>query len=195
MVERTEELRRDIEDTRDRMSVTLDAIGDRVSPGRVAERRWNNVRQATNKARESVMGRPRAAASGIGDRASSAASTVTDGVHQAPDTIKEGTQGNPLLAGGIAFGLGALLGGLAPTSREEQQVAAKVMEPVKQELSDLGHQVTDSASSQAQQAVQETKATASEAVGTVKEKTRDATDEVKHQAGSPGAGGPGPSRG
>ena len=41
-----EELRREIEASRAEMSNTLDAIGDRVSPGRVIERRKNRMKNA-----------------------------------------------------------------------------------------------------------------------------------------------------
>jgi hypothetical protein len=40
-----EELKQDIESTRADLGETLDAIGDRVSPGRVIERRKNRTRQ------------------------------------------------------------------------------------------------------------------------------------------------------
>ncbi|MCU1497065.1 MAG: hypothetical protein JWM47_1018, partial [Acidimicrobiales bacterium] len=65
MAERTEELRREIEYTREHMGSTLDAIGDRVSPGRVVERRWNRVRQSTSRLGQTVMGTPRSAATSV----------------------------------------------------------------------------------------------------------------------------------
>ena len=43
MGQTAEELKQDIADTRDNLSDTLDAIGDRVSPGRVIERRKNRM--------------------------------------------------------------------------------------------------------------------------------------------------------
>ena len=52
-----EELRREIEQTRMGMSENLDAIGDRVSPGRIVERRTNRVRNSVTSLRERVMGR------------------------------------------------------------------------------------------------------------------------------------------
>ena len=54
MAERTTELRRDIEETRERMTGTMDAIGDRVSPGRVVERRVNRFRQTSSRVRMST---------------------------------------------------------------------------------------------------------------------------------------------
>jgi hypothetical protein len=43
MGQSAEELRRDIERTREGLGETLDAIGDRVSPGRIMERKKNRV--------------------------------------------------------------------------------------------------------------------------------------------------------
>ena len=70
MAERTTELTRDIDATRDRMSGTIDAIGDRVVPSRVANRRWAQVRDASGRMRERVMGAPRQAGSAMGQRTS-----------------------------------------------------------------------------------------------------------------------------
>ena len=50
MAERTEELRQEIEQTRDHLGGTLDAIGDRVIPGRVVERKVNKVRESLDAA-------------------------------------------------------------------------------------------------------------------------------------------------
>ena len=43
MGQRAEELRVEIAETRNGLSDTMDAIGDRLSPGRIAERRTNKV--------------------------------------------------------------------------------------------------------------------------------------------------------
>ena len=197
MAERTEELRQEIAGTRDRMSDTFDAIGDRVSPGRLAERRWNRVRVSTVRMRESVMGTPRRVQGGLSQRsgdtslmsraqdrtsglrisaeetASSAAAGIAGTVQGAPDAIKEGTQGNPLMAGGIAFGVGMLLGSLAPPSREETMVAERLMDPVKEQLTEVGHQIADTTKAQAQEGMEQAKAVASDAAATVKERSQD----------------------
>jgi hypothetical protein len=58
MGQNADELRRDIERTRMEMSDNLDAIGDRVSPRRMAERRWQRTRNWFGSARDSVFGAP-----------------------------------------------------------------------------------------------------------------------------------------
>jgi hypothetical protein len=200
VVERTTELRRDIEQTRERMTGTMDAIGDRVSPGRVVERRVNKVRAASTRVRHQVMGVPRGAASSmrssadsagssvgdaassVGDRASSAVSAVGDQVQQAPHRITEGTQGNPIAAGAVAFGLGVLLGSLAPPAREEVQAAEAVLPALQDEARAIGRSVAETAREGAQQAVEETKAAATDAVAEVRDQAQGAADEVKGQA-------------
>ena len=52
----TEELKRGIEDTRQDMSATLEAIGDRVSPGRMVQRKKNRMMESVSSVRERVMG-------------------------------------------------------------------------------------------------------------------------------------------
>jgi ElaB/YqjD/DUF883 family membrane-anchored ribosome-binding protein len=199
VAERTEELKRDIEQTRDHMTGTLDAIGDRVSPGRIVERRWERMRQSTSRLSTTVMGKPRAATARAGssmesarDSAADAASTVADAVAGAPDRVKDAAAGSPLAAGAVAFGLGVLIGSLAPATPEEEQLAGHVIEPLQQELTDVGHELAGSVKEQVQEGVQQTKDAAtqaaeqvkqqaSDAAGTVTEKASDAKDEVTDQ--------------
>jgi len=137
VVERTTELRHEIEGTRDQLGDTLEAIGDRVSPGRVVERRWNRVRSSVTNARVSVMGRPsdtsnassgeaRGATGAVSDAISGTAGSVKDAVHGAPQSLQETTEGNPLLAGAIAFGVGLLIGSIAPESEAEKTMVGYV---------------------------------------------------------------------
>ena len=67
MGQSADELRRDIEQTRDGLCDTLDAIGDRVSPGRVLERRKNRAVQGIQSLRDRVMGSVSDAKDGISD--------------------------------------------------------------------------------------------------------------------------------
>ena len=56
MDETTEGLKQDIEDTRSAMGDTLEAIGDRVSPGRILERRRNRMVGWARDTKDKVMG-------------------------------------------------------------------------------------------------------------------------------------------
>ena len=189
MAERTQELRQEIEQTRDHLGGTLDAIGDRVIPGRVMERKVNRVRDSLDRARTTVMGakdqgfetgrgRVGAVKSTMGDTAGS----VTESVRHTPDAIQHGTQGNPLVAGALAFGAGLLVASLLPATEAEQSLASDVAEPLKEELADLGRQVASTAQSSVQDAAGEAKSTLTDAAAHVKEQATDAAQEVKSTA-------------
>jgi len=182
VAERTEELRREIEETRGHLGDTLDSIGDRVSPGRVVERRWNRTRNSVFGVRDRVMGQAGQSASDASGALSRSAGSVTDAVRNAPGSIQEGTQGNALVAGAIAFGVGLLLGSLAPPTETEKSVATDMAEPVQRQLADIGHRVGDTAQSAAKEAVASTKDTATEAAQQVKSQAQQATDEVRSEA-------------
>jgi hypothetical protein len=187
---RTEELRRDIEQTRQHMSGTLDAIGDRVSPGRIVERRWDRARHKARHLNERVMGTPRhgvgSARDHLGDLAHSAsdvAHAAGDAVTSAPDKIESTTQGAPLVVGAVTFGLGVLIGSMTPPSREETQLAEQVMEPVRNEAQAIAQEVVGSAKDQATSGVDQTRQAVSEATGEVTSHARDAAREVSQRAG------------
>jgi len=189
MAERTEELTQDIDATREHMSETIDAIGDRVSPSRVASRRWEQTREASYRMRERMMGAPRSAAasgrsaggdlaSSVGDAAGSVRSTITS----APDMVQERTQGNPLVLGAMAFGIGVLIGSAAPPSQEETKLAERVVPKVKDEAASVARDVADSTKDQAQQAMDQVKSAASDAAGAVQDKAKDAAQQTTQKA-------------
>jgi ElaB/YqjD/DUF883 family membrane-anchored ribosome-binding protein len=152
----TEELRRDIEQTRDGLSDTLDAIGDRVSPGRVLERRKNRTMQGLHSLRDRVMGTVSNAKDGISGGGEAALDTITS----TPDAVRSQTQGSPLAAGAIAFGIGFLVAAVFPPTRSEQQAAQTLLdkaEPVKDELVAAGHDVAGELTDSARTALHEVK--------------------------------------
>ena len=189
MAERTTELTRDIDATRERMSGTIDAIEDRVVPSRVASRRWQQARGAADRVRVRVMGAPRPAGYATGTQGSSvgsslgdAASSAKEQLTSAPQRIEERTQGNPLAAGAIAFGLGVLLGSAAPPSQEEQQLAEQVVPKVKDEAQAIAQEVAGTAKSEAQDHMQQVKGEASASAEQVKAKAQDAAATTKDHA-------------
>ena len=97
-----EELKDEIESTRADLGDTLEAIGDRVSPGRVIERRTARVRQGFAGFRDSVMGAAQDTVESAKDRLGS----TVDGIREAPATGRHQTEGRPLVMGGLAFGVG-----------------------------------------------------------------------------------------
>jgi len=178
MGQNADELRRDIEQTRDGLSETLDAIGDRVSPGRVFERRKNRAVQGIHSLRDRVMG----SASDATDTVSSAAGSAVDTIKDAPDVVRQQTQGSPMAAGAIAFGAGFLFAAIFPASQSEQRVAQDLMdraEPLKDELAAAGREVADHVKGAAQDAVEEVKSTAVESKQAIADTVRDGVDATK----------------
>ncbi len=167
MGQTAEELRQDIAETRDNLSGTLDAIGDRVSPGRVIERRKNRMTAGVRSALDRVMG---------------TAHDAADAVREAPSSVGSGTQGAPLVAGGIAFAAGFLLAVAFPPTEQETQLTGQLVEPVKDELSNVGHELADHLKEPAQEALEQVKGTAQDGVAAVKDTATDAAAETKEHA-------------
>ena len=107
----TDQLKADIEYRRERMSGTVDAIEDRVVPGRIIRRRTDAARDWMGQACDRVMGPPQKVKAQVGalpDQAASGADQFAENVTALPEQISDQTRGVPLVAGGIAFGVGAL---------------------------------------------------------------------------------------
>lgn len=187
-----DQLKRDIEQTRGNLTSTVDAIGDRVSPGRIVERKTNRMRQGVQSVRDRVMGAASGATGAVGDRVSGAATSVRDtagsaagSIRDAPSSVKqaatERTEGAPFAAGLIAFGAGLLASALVkPTARETQlaQAAVDAAQPVKESLAEAGREVASNLKDQGQTAVEEVKSTATQAASDVKETARQASEQT-----------------
>lgn len=205
MGQEPDQIRHEIEATRGSMEETLDEIGDRVSPRRIAQRRTEGVRNALGGFRERIMGAPddpylsyppAGTSAGIRDRvgdmpgqmassASSAVSSAADSVRQAPEGIRSAARGNPLIAGLMAFGGGVLLASFLPTTEGEQRAAATVkdrLEPVKEQALQGAKELTEELKPAAQQALEDTKEAALSAADETKEAARVAGEDVRDQA-------------
>jgi len=181
MGQSAEELRREIEDTRGDLSATLDAIGDRVSPGRMIDRRKTRMTNSWYSMRDRVMGSAYDTTGTIGDAASGAVDTIKS----TPDTVRQQAQGNPLAAGAIAFGVGVLAASIfKPTERERQatdQLMEKV-EPVKEQLVQAGQEMAEHMKEPAREAVEQVKGVATEGKQAVTETAKDVADTSKETA-------------
>jgi hypothetical protein len=200
-------IRRQIEDTRRELSYDVDALNEKVNPARVVDRRVSAAKGRMTNLKEKVMGSAHDttssaqgvasnAAGSVQNAASSAAGSVQDAastavgaVQQAPDQVIRQTQGNPLAAGLIAFGVGWLVSSLLPASDKEKQLAQQaesavrehkdtLLEPAKQAAQEIGEQLKPAA----QDAVESVKATAQDAAATVKDEGQAAVADVQGQA-------------
>jgi len=129
--------------TREDMSATLDAIGDQVNPKRVVEGGTHRIRRWIESARDGIMGPSEV--EGYGGK-----SREPGGPEAAAMAAQ--SQGNPLAAGLITFGVGLLVGSLLPATKVEQQglsVIADKAEPAigaaVEAASELGHGLQQSA--------------------------------------------------
>jgi ElaB/YqjD/DUF883 family membrane-anchored ribosome-binding protein len=182
MDQTTEGLKRDIETNRAAMSETLEAIGDRVSPGRVIERRRNRMVLWVQGAKDKVMG----TAEDLTGRVSDTTHQLGDAPHAATDTVRSGVRGKPLVAGGIAFGVGVLLGSVLPASGSERrlgQQARQAIEPVEGELRDMGREIADHLREPVQDAVETVKESAQEKAQDLKASATQGAEEVQQRAG------------
>ena len=211
-------IRRQIEDTRRELSYDVDALNEKVNPARVMDRRVTAAKGRISRVKEKVMGTAsdttsaaqyrasnavgsvqgaassaagtvQGAASSAADSVQSAASSAVDAVQQTPDAIVRQTQGNPLAAGVIAFGVGWLISSLLPASEKEKQLAQQaetairenkdaLLEPAKQAAQEVGEQLKPAA----QQAVESVKATAQDAATTVADEGKSAAADVQGKA-------------
>jgi hypothetical protein len=192
-----DQLRWQADAERARMGETLEAIGDRLSPERMMERRKAAVMIRMRRIRESVMGSPdydepatqnvRERASGMASAAGDTARSAADRIQHAPDALAEQTRGNPLAAGLIAFGAGMLVATAFPRTRAEQRVvdsAAPGLETAKQELREGGRQLAAGAKEHAQEAAQHVSDTATQATHEVADHAKTSAEKVKDQASS-----------
>jgi uncharacterized protein YjbJ (UPF0337 family) len=187
MAEEPDRLKQDIENTRASLTRDVDLLAEKTSPKRVAQRRWTSVKEkvmgSTDTARHAAGSTAGSAVSTVQDKASSAASTVqdkagdaADAVRSAPQAVAQQTQGNPLAAGIIAFGVGMLAATLIPVTDAERRAG--------QELKDRSGDLTDKVKDVATEMKDDLSGTVQQAAGQVKETAADAAQTTKQQAQS-----------
>ncbi|MDT4917887.1 MAG: hypothetical protein QOH89_2587 [Pseudonocardiales bacterium] len=169
-----EQIQRDIENTRESLRTDVDRFTEKVSPGRVVGRRVERVKNSAASARERVMGalpdttQIKDTASSLGDTAASA-----------PQAVRKQTQGSPLAAGVVAFGIGMILSSLVPATESEQQVVelaeARAREPLQQKASEIAEELKEPA----MHAVEQVKETAGQAASATADDARSAAEEVR----------------
>jgi hypothetical protein len=191
-----DQIRREIERTRGELSEDVNALSYKVSPRRVVGDRMKRARGGLRGFKERIMGTATdvgdtasAKASALGDRVSSAASTVGETAGAAPRLVREQTQGSPLAAGLVAFGVGVVISSLLPPTRTEQRLSEEVKEKaaeytdeVKEQARQVGQEVKEHLREPARQAAESVKDTAVEATQTVKDEGRVAAQDVRDQA-------------
>ncbi|OXM61427.1 DUF3618 domain-containing protein [Amycolatopsis vastitatis] len=188
-----ERIRREIEGTQRNLSTDVNALTEKVTPGRIVERRVGRMRTAFGTARDRVMGTATDTASTAGDKVGSVASAAgdkvsdaADAVSDAPASIRRGTQGNPLAAGLIAFGAGWLVSSLLPASEPERRLAGQATDLAREHVAPAAQhaaeELKENLREPAQQAADSVKSEAADAASTVKDEARSAAGDVTGRA-------------
>ncbi|GAA4973526.1 DUF3618 domain-containing protein [Actinoplanes utahensis] len=192
MAEEPERLKRDIENTRASLTRDVDMLAEKASPGKVAQRRWNTVRErvmgSAEQVRESAVGGVQEKASHLsgqaahlGDVAGGKARDAAGAIRDVPRAAADRTQGNPLAAGVIAFGVGLLAAGLIPVTDAERRAGQQLKEgggDLTGAVKDFAAGLKDDLSGTVQHAVEEVKGTAREAAQATTEQARSSAQEA-----------------
>jgi Protein of unknown function (DUF3618) len=189
MTENPDQIRREIELTRQDLAGDVDALHEKVSPSAIAGRKVDSARSALATAKDKVMGAtPNGSGDGVTGRVSSAASSITDSVEAAPSAARRQTRGNPLAAGLIAFGAGWLVASLIPASEKEKSAATTVTDAAGEHsdfltapAKEAAQNVAEGLKEPARHAAESVKQTATDGVTTVRDDTANAKDDLVDQ--------------
>lgn len=190
MTNNPDEIRRDIERTRADLSHNVNALADQANPANVARRQVDKVAGGARDLKARIFGDPHDPwdDGAVGDaqhRAADAVEGAKEAVQGAPSQVRRQAQGNPLAAGLVAFGLGALVGGLIPSTRAEQDLASRAKveaEPLVEEAKAMAQEAAEHLKPAAQQATDTLKDAATAAGEHVRDGAQDAADDVRFRA-------------
>ena len=189
-----DQLESDVNKTRESLSKDVSRLGERVSPGRFVGTRSERIKQSASSVKDKLMGSASNAGPAASDKLSSAVGSVHDATNNAAGSLSDAsasgalrnqTQGNPVAAGLIAFGVGWLVSSLVPVSNAEQKVARKVEEhadAVVDPLTESAKQVAGNLQQPLQDSAQALKETATDAANRTAEHAKSAADDVKGDA-------------
>lgn len=181
-----DQIRSDIERTRAELSDNVNALGASANPGNIARGQVDKVKERAIDLKEQVFGAPddRLDDGAMGNAREAVGGAVADArqaVGEAPRQLKRQARGNPLAAGLIALGIGALVGGLLPASRAEQDAARKIedrAQPLINEAREMATEARDQLRPAASDAVEQVKQVAAQGADQVKADAVDAKDQV-----------------
>jgi hypothetical protein len=179
------QLRNEAQAQRARMTDTLEAIGDRVSPERMVERRKAAIGQSFKRARDTVMGsrdyeEPKLAR--VKDQASGAVHAAGEHMQQAPEMLANQVRGNPLAAGVVMFGAGVLVASMFPETRAEKRVVGAAQPQIHnatEGLKEAGRELAGDMKQHGQEAAEELRTAGTDAVANVKEQTQESAQLVQ----------------
>lgn len=188
-----DQIEHDLANTRGAVRRDVDQFNEAVSPKAVVSTRVERVKKGGAAMKDRLMGAadPEAAKSKAADLAgtaqdatNAAAAKLGDAAGNAPDAVRSGTQGNPLAAGVIAFGVGWLLSSLAPATSAEKDAAQKLQAnagSVLDPLTDSAKTIAGNLQQPVKEAAEHVQNAASDAVSDTAEHAKSATSDVTDQ--------------
>lgn len=189
MGEETTRLREEIDATRADLTRDVDLITDRASPSRIARRRWEGARRSATAVRERVMGSESSAFDMATSRIGDAADSVQGGTQAVVERTRQSTEGSPLAAGLLAFGIGWLAASLLPASEAERKAAEGAGGALREHAGPFVEQAKGSAQEIGQHLQEETKRHAGDlrehaqqAAATMAQEGRGAARDIADQA-------------
>ena len=184
----TSEIRERIELTRSSLSDTVDSLADQANPAHLAQRQVSKVKGRLRRLVDRIVGSAHDAAdstTGAAHELAGRGSEVGDLVADAPRAVRRQTEGSPLTAGAVAFGLGLLVAAAFPASSKERELARAAKEqaqPLTDRLAAAGQEVADNLAEPAREAAEALKDSATQAVQHVQDEGKDAVAEVQDAA-------------
>jgi gas vesicle protein len=163
-----DQIRAEIEATRENLGTDVDALAEKVNPSSIAHRQTDKVKNRFTSIKESVMGT-------VSDKADSV-SGVGHSISSAGSSTVDAAKGNALAVGVVAFGVGLLVSSLLPASSREKIVAS--------DLKEKAAPAVDAVKGAAQDAAQSLKEPAQEAFSAVKDSAQGAAETVRSEAQS-----------
>lgn len=208
------QIRANIEHTQDDLGGNVNALADRMNPRNMAHRQagkvrgtWQRIRDnvmgSASHARENVMGAASQAREGAGHaregvqharetsqaRLSAASSSASDRMHTMGQQTRQQTEGHPLAAGLVAFGLGILASSLLPASQPERRMAGQLRNKVsehsdelKQQATGMARQTQENLREPAQRAAESVRSKAGQQASGMRDQARSSAQELRGQA-------------
>jgi hypothetical protein len=191
-----DQIERDVAQTRTSLSNDVARLNDRVSPSKFVGRRTDKIKDSAASIKNRLMGSSDSAGEAAADKMNSALSKVSDAsdgmaakvgdaAGGAPQALRQQTQGNPIAAGLIAFGVGWLLSSLVPATQVEQAAAKQVednagglIDPLKESA----QEVAGNLQQPLQDSAEQLKQTATNAADKTTEHAKSAAADVKDNA-------------
>ncbi len=186
------EIRAQIETTRANLSDDVDRLAYEAQPSTIAHRQVEKVKAKGSRVLDRILGAAEDVRDSAlekvhraGDAVSGGVEGVGDTVSNLPQAARYQAQGNPVVAGLVAFGLGLLVAAAIPPSEKEKELAETVKEksqPLVDQVTEAAKEVAGNLQQPAAEAVESLKESAGEAVENVKAEGSAAVGDVQDQA-------------